>query len=532
MPLNGVLLLVGVVILACILAHRFTEKLPIPTLLVFIGLGMLFGENGLFRIRFNDYSLAEMVCSVCLIFIMYYGGFGTNWKAARPVAVQSVLLSTLGVLLTAGLTGLFIRLALHLPWLESLLIGSVIASTDAASVFNILRTRNLNLRFNTASLLELESGSNDPMSYMLTVVLVTLMTGGDISVPLVLIKQLAFGILFGVCVGYTAAVLLRRAHATMAQGDTIFVFASALIAYALPSLLGGNGYLSVYLCGILMGNAPIPQKRDLVRFFDALTGIAQMMIFFLLGLLVTPAQLPRVFVPALCILVFLTLVGRPLAVAAILAPFRARAGQIGLVAWAGLRGAASIVFAIYAVLHNAPLTYNLFDLVFCIVLLSMGIQGTLLPRMASRFSMIDDTADVRRTFNDYQEENDICFIKLHLDENHPWAGKLLREIVTPPDFLVSLIIRQGEGVLVPSGSTRMLAGDLLVIAAREFENRTNLTLREVSIDASHKLCGKQLRDAPPAPGSLVVLVQRDGQTIIPSGDTSVQAGDTLVVAHF
>src|SRR5699024_7844968 len=144
------------------LAHHFTEKLPIPTLLVFIGLGMLFGENGLFRIRFNDYSLAETVCSMCLIFIMYYGGFGTNWKAARPVAVQSVLLSTLGVLLTAGLTGLFIHLVLRLSWLESLLIGSVIASTDAASVFNILRSRSLNLKFNTASLLELESGSNDP----------------------------------------------------------------------------------------------------------------------------------------------------------------------------------------------------------------------------------------------------------------------------------------------------------------------------------------------------------------------------------
>lgn len=532
MPLNGILLLTGVVILACILAHRFTEKLPIPTLLVFIGLGMLFGENGLFRIRFNNYSLAETVCSVCLIFIMYYGGFGTNWRAARPVAVQSVLLSTLGVLLTAGLTGSFIHLVLRLSWLESLLIGSVIASTDAASVFNILRSRSLNLKFNTASLLELESGSNDPMSYMLTVVLVTLMTGGDISVPLVLAKQLVFGILFGVCIGFAAAFLLRRTHATMAQGDTIFVFAAALIAYALPSMLGGNGYLSVYLCGILMGNAPIAQKRDLVRFFDAVTGITQMMIFFLLGLLVTPAQLPRVFVPALCILAFLTLVGRPVAVAALLAPFRPKAGQIALVSWAGLRGAASIVFAIYAVLHDAPLTYDLFDLVFCIVLLSMGIQGTLLPHMAHHVAMIDDNADVRRTFNDYQKESDICFIKLHLDESHPWAGKLLREIVTPPDFLVSLIIRRGEGVLVPSGSTRILAGDLLVIAAREFENRANLTLQEVSIDASHKLCGKQLRDAPPAPGTLVVMVQRDGQTIIPTGDTGVQAGDTLVVARY
>lgn len=417
--MSGILLLTGVVILACILAHRFTEKLPIPTLLVFIGLGMLFGENGLFRIRFNNYSLAETVCSVCLIFIMYYGGFGTNWRAARPVAVQSVLLSTLGVLLTAGLTGSFIHLVLRLSWLESLLIGSVIASTDAASVFNILRSRSLNLKFNTASLLELESGSNDPMSYMLTVVLVTLMTGGDISVPLVLAKQLVFGILFGVCIGFAAAFLLRRTHATMAQGDTIFVFAAALIAYALPSMLGGNGYLSVYLCGILMGNAPIAQKRDLVRFFDAVTGITQMIIFFLLGLLVTPAQLPRVFVPALCILAFLTLVGRPVAVAALLAPFQPKAGQIALVSWAGLRGAASIVFAIYAVLHNAPLTYDLFDLVFCIVLLSMGIQGTLLPHMAHHVAMIDDNADVRRTFNDYQEESDICFIKLHLDEGHP-----------------------------------------------------------------------------------------------------------------
>ena len=174
---------------------------------------------------------------------MYYGGFGTNWRAARPVAVQSVLLSTLGVLLTAGLTGSFIHLVLRLSWLESLLIGSVIASTDAASVFNILRSRSLNLKFNTASLLELESGSNDPMSYMLTVVLVTLMTGGDISVPLMLAKQLVFGILFGVCIGFAAAFLLRRTHATMAQGDTIFVFAAALIAYALPSMLGGNGYL-------------------------------------------------------------------------------------------------------------------------------------------------------------------------------------------------------------------------------------------------------------------------------------------------
>ncbi len=530
--MNSILLLVGVVILACILAHRFTDKLPIPTLLVFILLGMIFGENGLFRISFDDYRLSEVVCSVSLVFIMYYGGFGTNIKAARPVAVKSVLLSTLGVVFTAGLTGLFIHLVLRLSWLESLLIGSVIASTDAASVFNILRTQNLNLRDNTASLLELESGSNDPMSYMLTVVLVTLMSGQSVSVPIMLFQQLFFGTACGVLIGFAAAWLLRRAHATMAQGDTIFVFAVAVIAYALPSLLGGNGYLSVYLCGILMGNAPIPQKRDLVRFFDVITGIAQMLIFFLLGLLVTPVKLPQVFLPALLIMLFLTLVGRPLSVIALMAPFRSSAKQIGIVSWAGLRGVASIVFSIYAVLNGPSLTYDLFDLVFCIVLLSMGLQGTLLPRMAHVFDMIDNNADVRRTFNDYQEENDVSFIKLHLDENHPWSGQLLRDIVTPPDFLIALIIRNDKQILVPNGSTRILPGDLLIIAAREFENRANLTLREVSVDNSSRYAGKTLKEVDRPQDSLVVLIRRPGETIIPAGDTRILSGDTLVVAHF
>ena len=530
--MNSILLLVGSVILICILAYRFTARLPIPSLLVFILLGMAFGENGIFKIHFNDYSLSETVCSVCLVFIMYYGGFGTNIKAAKSVAVKSILLSTLGVVLTAGFTSAFIHFVLKLSWLESALIGSVIASTDAASVFNILRTRNLNLKDNTASLLELESGSNDPISYMLTVVLVSLMSGSSISVPFLLFQQLFFGILCGVLIGIAAIWVLRNVNFTVSQGQTILVFAVAIIAYALPNAIGGNGYLSVYLCGILMGNAQIPQKKDLVHFFDVLTGIAQMMVFFLLGLLVTPKQLPEVFLPALLIMVFLTLVARPLSVFGILLPFRSSVSQMGIVSWAGLRGVASIVFAIYAVLNQVKLTYNLFDLVFCIVLLSMALQGTLLPHMASFMGMIDENADVRRTFNDYQEENDVSFIKIHMDENHPWAHQKLRDIITPPDFLIALIARQGEGFMVPGGDTEILPGDLLVIAAREFENRANLTLREVPVTAKHKFCHKALRELDTPAGTLIVMIQRCGQTIIPCGDTQVEEGDTLVVAHY
>ena len=530
--MDSVLLLLGVVIVICVLSHKFTEKLAIPSLLFFILLGMIFGEDGVFRIYFNDYNIANIVCSVSLIFIMYYGGFGTNIKAAKSVAVKAVLLSTLGVAMTAAVTGALTHLILGLSWLESLLIGSVIASTDAASVFNILRTKNLNLKDNTASLLELESGSNDPMSYMLTVVLVTLMAGSNLSVPVLLLKQIAFGVIFGCVIGFGASWLLPKTDIIAAQGRTIFVFAIAVTAYALPSLLGGNGYLSVYLCGIIMGNAYIPQKKELVRFFDVLTGIAQMMIFFLLGLLVTPSQLPQVFLPALVIMAILTLIARPISVLAVLAPFRSSLRQMGIVSWAGLRGVASIVFSIYAVLNQIHLTYDLFNLVFCVVLISMALQGTLLPKVSSLLSMIDNNSDVRRTFNDYQEESDINFIKSTVTLLHPWANHRLQDVAIPPDFLVVLIIRKKQQFLVPSGSTMILPEDVLIIAAREFQNRANLTLREETVNGMHRFCNKLLKDLVLPSGTLVVLIRRSEETIIPSGSTKIYSGDTLVMAHY
>ena len=292
--MNGYLALIGAVIVICVLLNRFAQKLPVPSLLIFIGLGMCFGVNGILGIPFDDYQISEQICSVCLLFVMFYGGFGTNLKAARPVAAKAVLLSTAGVALTAGFVGLFVRFVLGLEWLESFLIGSVIASTDAASVFNILKTQKQDLKDNTASLLELESGSNDPFSYMLTVLFVSMMKGETVSVPLLLAGQILIGALFGLAIGRLAVFLLVKCDFYMEQGKTIFVFAVAILAYALPSALGGNGYLSVYLCGILMGNYALPEKKELVHFFDAVTGIGQMMIFFLLGLLVTPAQLPQV----------------------------------------------------------------------------------------------------------------------------------------------------------------------------------------------------------------------------------------------
>ena len=528
--MNEALLLMGCVILLCTLMGRYLDRLAVPSLLIFIALGMCFGENGLLRIPFDDYDAANVICSASLIFIMFYGGFGTNLNAARPVVVQSVVLSTLGVAGTAGAVAAFAHLVLGLPWVESFLIGSVISSTDAASVFNILRSKKLALKYHTDSLLEIESGSNDPISYMLTTVAVGIMGGQDVFIPLLLVQQIAIGALGGLLLGKLAIWSLRRGMFPSEQSQTIFVFAVVILSYALPTVLGGNGYLSSYLCGIYMGSTKLPQKRNLVHFFDVVTDVAQVLIFFLLGLLVTPVELPSVLLPALAIMVFLTFLARPAVVSVLMLPFRPSPAQVGVVSWAGLRGVASIVFAIMAVLQGAETRYNLFNLVFCIVLLSISLQGSLLPRVSAKLSMIDHTADVSKTFNDYQEESDIDFIKIHLDKNHPWNGKTLKELPLPSDLLVAMIARKEE-TIVPNGSTVLLPGDLLVLAARAFEDRENLSLQEIVVEKGHKWVGRSLRQIPTRSDTLIVMIKRGNETIIPGGSTILQAGDTLVIAQ-
>ena len=462
---------------------------------------------------------------------MFYGGFGTNVHVAKPVAGRSFLLASLGVFFTAAFVGVFSHYVLRLDWMESFLIGAVLSSTDAASVFNILRSQKMALKNHTDSLLELESGSNDPMSYLLTVVMVSLVTGQQVSVPVLFLQQMSFGVLGGLLVGWVSVLLLNRFDFSMEQGKTIFVFAAAIIAYALPNAVGGNGYLSVYLCGILMGNRYFPGKRELVHFFDAVTGISQMMIFFLLGLLVTPAELPQVLLPAVLIMVFMTVIGRPLSVSAILLPMRSSLRQIGIVSWAGLRGVASIVFAIYVILHQVDMTFHIFNLVFCVVLLSLGVQGTLLPWVAGKLGMIDQCADIQKTFNDYQEDSNISFVKIHVDEGSGMAHKKLSRLSLPTGFLIVVIIR-GEENIIPNGETEVLPGDLLVAAAREFENRRNLYLYEISIDKGHKWSGKRLKELDTGKGLLVVLVKRHDETIIPDGNTEICKDDTLVLAKF
>lgn len=525
------LLLSAIVIIACVVLNKLSSKLGIPMLLAFILLGMFFGTDGVVKIPFENYSFAEQICSVALIFIMFYGGFGTSWKEARPVAFKAALLSSLGVVLTAGLTGLFCHFALGIGWLESILIGSVIGSTDAASVFSILRAKQLNLKYNTASLLEVESGSNDPFAYMLTAVTIAVINGSAQGGGLayMLFAQIAYGAFFGALIAVLSVWAMKRIEFVTDGFDTVFVVAIALLAYAIPAALGGNGYLSVYIVGIVLGNAKLKNKKPLVHFFDGVTGLMQMLVFFLLGLLSFPSRLPQIMLPAFAIALFLTFVARPLAVFAILSPFKSNTAQQLVISWAGLRGAASIVFAIMAVM-SVNAVNDIFHIVFCIVLFSILIQGSLLPLVAKRLNMLDEESDVMKTFTDYSDEVPVQFIKSAISNGHPWCGSLVKDILLPPDTLIALLIQNGQKI-VPNGNTPLTAGDKLILCAKSPAAIEGVHLSERELTGDDEWIGQTISEIPSMDDQLIIMIQRAGKVIIPSGDTVLMENDMLVINH-
>lgn len=467
--MTQMILLVAAVLILCIASSKVLFRLGIPALLIFAAIGMLFGSDGIGGLWFDNYSFAEQLCTVGLVFIMFSGGFGTKWRAARKVAVPSVLLSTLGVLVTAGLTGSFCHFVLNIPLLESLLIGSVLGSTDAASVFSILRSHKLNLKGGLASLLEVESGSNDPVAYMMTVVLLSfMMPQGAANLPLLLVRQIGFGLLIGLGVGFVASHLLGRIHFEVIGLYPVLVAAVALLVFALTDLIGGNGYLAVYLAGILMGNGRTLRKRSLVRFFDSLSWMMQILMFFTLGLLCFPSHIFQVAGLSVAVFLFMTVVARPAVVFAILSFFRFSTRAKVFVSWVGLRGAAPIVFAIFVATHGAVLENDIYHVVFFVCLFSMLVQGSLVPLMAKKLDLLDDQhVNVLQTFSDYGEEITANLREVHIDEAYPWAHKTVAAAGIPDDVLLVQVRRAGE-TIIPNGTTELLPGDVLILSGDDF----------------------------------------------------------------
>lgn len=550
-----VVLLTAVVILLCVFSDRISGKIGVPTLLIFIGIGIFFGCDGLVRIPFEDYSFASNLCECALIIIMFTGGFSMSWDAARPVMIKAGALATLGVAITAGVTCAFCYFVLKFPFAESLLLGSVISSTDAASVFSVLRSKKLNLKNGIAPLLEAESGSNDPFSYMLTVISLSLFNIGEGSIVVMMVKQLVFGTVFGVVMGILGAFIAKRFKTQTEEFECIMYLAFALMAYGFPALVGGNGYLSVYIAGIIIGNVKSPrhiyggespfkkffrntlgitiQKTGrriappaVVVFLNGITGVCQIAVFFLLGLLCTPSELINSVLPAVGVFLCLTLVSRPFAVAVLggKSPLRDRL----FISFCGLRGASSIVFAIMATVSGIETEHNIFNIVFCVCLMSMTIQGTMLPAAAKRLELIDSQSDVLKTFNDYREESAITMMRMYIPEKHNWDGRKISEISIPTGSL-AVMIKRGGDTIIPRGDTVIHAGDSVIMSVPPYESDKSLKLREVPIGDKHIWRDRKICELSLPERLLIVMVQRGEQRIIPSGATEIKLGDIVVI---
>lgn len=526
--MSSVILFSSIVIFSCIITNKFSSKLGMPTLVFFMFLGVLFGCDGILKISFDDYDLTSKLCSIGLLFIIFYGGFCTRKPDNKIVTTQAILLSSLGTILTAFLTYVFCFWGLKIPQIESFLIGAVISSTDAASVFSILRSKRLNLKYSTAPILEMESGSNDPFAYILTILGITLLNGGNaLELAPLLAKQILFGILFGVLVAVVGIAIFKKTKLIQEGTDTLFVVALALASFAIPDLLQGNGYLSVYITGIILGNSEIRGKINLIHFFDGITALFQVVIFFLIGFLSHPNKIPQIIIPALLIMVFLTFVARPLTISAIMLPFKAKMNQIFYISAAGLRGAASIVFAILVVAQNSEFKFDLFHIVFVVALLSVLFQGSLLPYLAKKFDMIDRYADVRKTFNDFQQESAITLNKIHIKHSHPWQNHKVKDVTLSDNALI-LYIKRNDEKIIPNGETEIYENDEILIGTTVTNSSDEINLCETSIDKNHEWLDKKLSEIKCEGGFLIALIKRNEDYFVPNGETKILLNDTLI----
>lgn len=457
----------GLILLICITSSKVLYRFGVPLLLIFIFLGMIFG---VMVIDFSDFQLTGKIASIALVFIMFYGGFGTNWSMARPKAAPSILMSTLGTIITFFITGVFVYLIFKISFLESLLIGAVVSSTDAASVFAILRSQKLNLEGSLASLLEVESGSNDPVACMLTLIILTLMGGGTVMnlIPLV-ISQIVIGVMIGTLIAMASIYLIRHANFEIESFYIIFIIAMAIISYSLSEWMGGNGYLSVYISGIIIGNSKIPHKKTLVHFLDGVSWIMQIILFFILGLLANPLELPKVIGKSVVISLGIIFIARPISVFLVLKKFDFNTKEKLFIAWVGLRGAASIVFAIFALNYGISINNDIYHIIFFIALISVGVQGTLIPIIAKRLELLDNNRPVLKTFNDYVEERNTKVMEVKIEGSCRLINKSIMDANIPEEILIAMIKREGE-IIIPKGASIIKEGDILVVVGNCLED--------------------------------------------------------------
>ena len=476
----GNILLVGSVLLfVSIIVGKTGYKFGVPTLLLFLLVGMLFGSDGL-GMQFHNADEAQFIGMVALSIILFSGGMDTKFNDVRPIMAQGIMLSTIGVLLTAFFTGIFIWWISGMSWSNiafpittSLLLASTMSSTDSASVFAILRSQNINLKHNLRPMLELESGSNDPMAYMLTIVLIQLVqasgvSSGDIALSFAI--QFIVGGALGYALGRTAVFMLNRLNIDNQSLYPILLLAFVFFTFSITDLFKGNGYLAVYIAGMIVGNNKIKHRKEITTFMDGLSWLFQIIMFLCLGLLVNPHEMLDVAIVATLIGVFMIFIGRPLSVFLCLLPFKNMTTKSRIfISWVGLRGAVPIIFATYPVVAGIEGANMIFNIVFFITIVSLIVQGTTISTMANKLKLSKPMPKTGNEFGvELPEEINTHLYDMVIEPSHITSGDTLKDMALPKGTLV-MIVKRDEEYLIPNGTLKLHVGDRLLLISEKQE---------------------------------------------------------------
>lgn len=468
LPIEWIVLVSALLLLISVLMSKASGRLGIPALVIFLAVGMLAGSDGLGGIHFDYPWLAQFLGSLALAFILFDGGLQTRWSAVRPVLRPALTLATVGVILTAGAVAAFAHFFFGMSWLNGLLLGSIISSTDAAAVFSILRSRGTRLREPIEPLLEMESGSNDPMAIFLTIGFTSLLANPGTSALSLLpsfILQFGVGTAAGLLLGRLTVALLNRVNLREDGLYPALSTAAVLLIFGLTASLGGSGFLAVYIAGLILSQSSFVHKRSLSSFHNGGAWMMQIVMFLVLGLQIFPSRLPAVALQGILVAAFLALVARPLSVFIGLLPFRFNLREKLLVSWVGLRGAAPVVLATFPLLAGLPQSEDLFHIVFFVVLVSVLIQGSTITQAGRLLGLTQEPQEVVKEplLTSFPAEYEGHLIEFNVRAQGQAPDRRVMELGLPDSALL-VVVERGGRYLMPRGDLTLHAGDRVLVA--------------------------------------------------------------------
>jgi len=471
---ENILLIGSLLLLTSIVAGKTSGHFGVPTLILFLIVGILAGSEGIGKIYFDDAHIAQLIGVTALNFILFSGGLDTDWKNIKPIVWRGISLSTVGVFMTALTVGIFVHLILDFSLLEGMLLGAIVSSTDAAAVFSILRTKRIRLKGKIGAVLEFESGSNDPMAYFLTIILTGIIASGQIDIwlfLLLLLKGFIIGGIVGYGMGKVSHWVINNIKLNSDGLYAVLVLGLAMFTYSSAQFIGGNGFLAIYLCALVLGSSDFIHKRSLLKFYDGQAWLMQIILFLTLGLLVFPSKVIPVMGMGLLIAAFLMFIARPVGVFASLFFSTASLRSKLFISWVGLRGAVPIVFATFPMIAGLDKAGIIFNLVFFISISSVLLQGTTLPLVAKWLHVTAPPPPPAKSFDRSVSLNKEME-EIVIPETSSAVGKKIVSLNLPPSIPI-ISIKRNDRYFQPTGSTRLEAGDTLLIL---FNNESEFEL--------------------------------------------------------